>query len=486
LIGWIKVNEKLIDKNCIFASFAEYDKQAVDKELSLALKNSHHKIVVLDDDPTGVQTIHGVHVYTDWSRDSIRQGFEEQNSIFFILTNSRIFTEEKTKEVHQEIASNIISVAKETNSKFIIISRGDSTLRGHYPLETQTLKDTIEVVTHDKVDGEIIIPFFLEGGRYTINNVHYVSDDNQLVPTGKTEFALDRSFGYKSSHLGEWIEEKSNRGFLKDSITYISIDELRSVNYKGIYNKLMKVTEFNKVVVNAIDYYDVKVFVTVLLKAIANGKYFLFRSAAALPKVMGGISDKPLLTRQELVNTKNDNGGIIIIGSHVKKTTTQLEKLKALKGIKLIEFNQHLVVNENAFKREVQRVICEADENIEKGLTVAVYTRRERFDLDNGIIADEQRLATQISDALTSVVTNLTARPNFIIAKGGITSSDIGTKALKVKKALVIGQILYGVPVWLTGEESKYPNMAYVIFPGNVGSPTSLCEAVEIMRPDIH
>ena len=31
-----------------------------------------HKLVVLDDDPTGVQTVHDVYVYTDWSMESIR------------------------------------------------------------------------------------------------------------------------------------------------------------------------------------------------------------------------------------------------------------------------------------------------------------------------------------------------------------------------------------------------------------------------------
>lgn len=478
------MNEQPIDKNSI-VSLPAYDKPSVDSKLTAALKNSRHKIVVLDDDPTGVQTVHGVHVYTDWSRDSIRQGFEEENSIFFILTNSRGFTREKTEEVHKEIAENIVSVAKEKDTKFIVISRGDSTLRGHYPLETQTLKDTIEAQTKEKMDGEVILPFFLEGGRYTIGNVHYVSDKDTLVPAGQTEFASDRTFGYKSSHLGEWVEEKSNGQYTKESITYISLEELRACDYTGIHDKLMKVRDFNKVVVNAVDYYDVKVFVTALMQAMADGKNFLFRSAAALTKVIGGVSDKPLLTRSELVNTKNKNGGIIIVGSHVKKTTAQLENLKGLKDIEFIEFNQHLVVDDAAFDYELKRVIAEAERNISKGKTVAVYTRRDRFDLNNGNKEDELRLAVKISDAVTSVVGDLTVRPNFIIAKGGITSSDVGTKALRVKKALVLGQIVAGVPVWLTGEESKFPDMPYVIFPGNVGTETSLKEAVEIMQPDL-
>jgi uncharacterized protein YgbK (DUF1537 family) len=173
-----------------------------------------------------------------------------------------------------------------------------------------------------------------------------------------------------------------------------------------------------------------------------------------------------------------------MVGSHVKKTTQQLENLKNLDGIKFIEFNQHLVLDDEAFEAEIKRVIKEAEDNISAGQTVAVYTRRERFDLNTGNKEDELRLSIKISDAVTRIISDLSVRPNFIIAKGGITSSDIGTKGLKVKRALVLGQILHGIPVWLTGEESKFPGMPYVIFPGNVGTPTSLLEAVKIMLPN--
>jgi uncharacterized protein YgbK (DUF1537 family) len=70
-------------------------------------------------------------------------------------------------------------------------------------------------------------------------------------------------------------------------------------------------------------------------------------------------------------------------------------------------------------------------------------------------------------------------RPGFIIAKGGITASDVGTKALRVRRATVMGQIKPGVPVWMTDSGSKFPHMPYVIFPGNVGETATLREAVE-------
>lgn len=455
------------------------EREAVDVRLEEALNSLNKKIIVLDDDPTGVQTVHDISVFTDWSVESIEEGFKEEQSMFFILTNSRGFTAEETEKAHREIAANILSVSSKLNQEFMIISRGDSTLRGHYPLETKVLKETIVSASEMKMDGEVILPFFKEGGRLTINNIHYVQYGQELVPAGETEFAKDRTFGYSKSDLGEWIEEKSNGEYTADNTLYISLEQLRSLDIGKIAEQLVRINDFNKVVVNAVDEVDVKIFTIALVQAINAGKNFLFRSAAALPKVIGGVSDKALLTRGELVGEETGNGGLIIIGSHVKKTTEQLEELKKLNEIEFIEFNSHLVLEPDHFQKECDRVIETTESLIRSGKTVAVYTRRERLDLGEDKKEEELKLSVAISDAVTSIVTRLQVRPNFLIAKGGITSSDVGTKALKVRKATVVGQIRPGIPVWRTGEESKYPGMAYVIFPGNVGTKTDLKEVVE-------
>ncbi|WML24645.1 four-carbon acid sugar kinase family protein [Neobacillus sp. OS1-33] len=459
----------------------EVDRHAVNQLVTEALKGLNKKIIVLDDDPTGVQTVHDISVFTDWSEESIEQGFNEEQSMFFILTNSRGFTAEETEKAHREIAANILTVASKLNQEFLIISRGDSTLRGHYPLETTVLKDTLESGTDLKMDGEVILPFFKEGGRLTINNIHYVQNGQELVPAGETEFAKDRTFGYSSSHLGEWIEEKSNGLFLAKNTLYISLEQLRALEIGAITEQLLQVKDFNKVVVNAIDEVDVKVFTVALVHAINAGKNFLFRSAAALPKVIGGVSDKALLTREELIIEETGNGGLVIIGSHVKKTTEQLEKLKELTTIEFIEFNSHLVLQPEQFKAECDRVVETTEALIRSGKTVAVYTSRQRLDLGENKKEDELKMSVTISDAVTSIVTRLQVKPNFLVAKGGITSSDVGTKGLRVRRATVAGQIRPGIPVWRTGDESKYPGMSYVIFPGNVGTQSDLKAVVEIL-----
>ena len=463
-------------KSELLKNIKQIDESIVNKTLAKELTTLNKKIIVLDDDPTGVQTIHDISVYTDWSAQTIADGFAEKNPMFFILTNSRAFTAEYTKKVHQDIAERIVKESQKTNKDFIIISRSDSTLRGHYPLETATLKETVEKLTHEKFDGEVLMPFFKEGGRFTINNIHYVQEEDYLVPAGMTEFAKDKTFYYTSSTLPEYIEEKTNGKYKSNDTTCVSLDSLRNMDIDKITEQLMSVSNFNKVVVNAIDYVDVKVFVIALIKAINAGKKFIFRSAAALTKVIGGVSDKSLLSREELINN-NHHGGLIIIGSHVKKTTAQFNELKKCSWIKFIEFNHLLVLEPEKLNIKLQRIISEVEQTISKGQTTVVYTGRKRFDV--GSEEESLKVSVKISEAITSIVDKITVQPSFIIAKGGITSSDVGTKGLHVKKANVLGQIKPGIPVWQTGAESKFPYMPYIIFPGNVGTETTLREIVE-------
>ncbi|GAF23950.1 hypothetical protein JCM19047_3805 [Bacillus sp. JCM 19047] len=465
-----------------FASIKPVDRHEIQSLLKAEQQASPYKIVVLDDDPTGIQTVHGVSVFTDWTKASIQAGFKEDQSMFFILTNSRGFTEEETIQCHEEIAERVQEVADAENTPYLLISRGDSTLRGHYPLETETIKTKIESMGQKHFDGEIIIPFFKEGGRFTINNIHYVQNGTELVPAGETEFANDRTFGFASSHLGEYIEEKTNGRYQKEETIYISLEDLRDVAIEKITAQLSAATDFQKIVVNAVGYEDVEVFATALLRALKQGKHFIARSAAALTKVIGGITDKPLLKREDMVTKGSQHGGLIAVGSHVKKTTEQLKHLLDSGLVKGIEFDVHLVQDDEKFVQETKRVRLACEEAIKNGESVVYYTRRERLDLGDNMQEEELKQSVKISDAVTSIVRDLEVEPSYIVAKGGITSSSIGTIGLSVERAVVAGQIKPGIPVWKTGQESKFPGKAYVIFPGNVGQPETLKEAVAILE----
>lgn len=467
-----------VSKDELFAKIPAVDEAKVDTALNEEREAFDRKIIVLDDDPTGVQTVNGIHVYTDWTEESIAAGFAEENRMFFILTNSRAFQTAQTEEEHRTIAARVAAEARRTGKEFMLISRSDSTLRGHYPLETVTLARTLEE-SGERIDGEVLMPFFKEGGRFTIGDVHYVQEGAELTPAGDTEFARDKTFGYTSSDMKEYIEEKTQGAFRAADVVSISLDDLRAVHVDAITEQIMAVTDFRKLIVNAVDYVDVKVFAIAMMRAMKAGKNFLFRTAAAWTKVIGGVTDKPLLRRDELVVAGNANGGLIIIGSHVKKTTEQFEKLRELDAVKFVEFNHLLVLDTPRLEAEMQRIIRETEDAIRHGMTVAVYTGRKRFDA--GSEEESLRVSVQISDALTSIVRRLSVQPAFLIAKGGITSSDVGTKGLSVRRALVLGQVAPGIPVWQTGAESKFPGMSYIIFPGNVGAVETLRDVVKML-----
>lgn len=465
----------------ILNTFPAVDLQAIEQQLRAEVKHNRQKLVVLDDDPTGVQTVHGVSVYTNWSEDSIEQGFAEENKLFYILTNSRGLTAEQTQGIHREIAGTVCRVSRRTGKDFMILSRSDSTLRGHYPLETELLKEVVETETGITIDGEILCPFFKEGGRFTIDNIHYVKYDQRLVPAGETEFASDRTFGYRSSDLRDYVEEKTGGQYRADQTTCIDLQDLRSVNLPKIEQQLQNVHGFNKVIVNAIDYVDIKVFCIALYHVIARGKHFMFRTAAALVKELGGISDQPLLTRKQLIQNSSQNGGVIVVGSHTRKTTEQLEELKTLDQVACVEFDSDLVLNDCAFKQETERAAQAMDDILKQGKTAVVYTRRRLLVVEQDTKEEALARSAKISEVLQSLVSSLKMAPSFIIAKGGITSSDIGTKALAVQRANVMGQICPGIPVWQTGTESRFPGIPYVIFPGNVGERGTLKEAANIL-----
>ncbi len=475
------MNEQTISID-VLKKYPAIDEANVDMLLKKEIEKDDTKIVVLDDDPTGVQTVHDISVYTDWTKESIRNGFKEKNKLFYILTNSRGFTADQTTVAHQEMARNIAEVAAEMGARYLIMSRSDSTLRGHYPLETKLLKQGMEEHGSPVLDGEILCPFFKEGGRFTIDDVHYVKYGDELVPAGKTEFAKDKTFGYQSSNVKEYVEEKTGGEYPAAGVVSVTLESLRALQIDAITQQLMSVKNFNKIVVNAIDYCDIKVFCIALYRAMRLGKNFMFRTAAGLVKVLGGVSDRPLLTRKDMIVKETENGGIVVVGSHTQKTTAQLEALLTLDNVEGIPFHSDLVLEgDAAFYHEVDRVVARSEEVIRTGKTAVCYTDRKLLVVDKESKEEALVRSVKISDGVQSLVARLNVTPAFVIAKGGITSSDVGTKALRVKRANVMGQIKPGIPVWQTGEESTFPQTPYVIFPGNVGEAETLKEAVEVL-----
>lgn len=454
-------------------------REPVDRAWRRALKTMEEKLVVLDDDPTGVQTVHDVPVYTDWEEDTLERGLREEGRLFFVLTNSRSFSAEETQRVHREIAQNLARAAKATGRSFLLLSRGDSTLRGHYPLETETLREELERQTGVPYDGEILMPYFREGGRITVGDVHYVQSGEKLIPAGETEFARDTTFAFHASDLKLWCQEKTGGAYPADQVLSVSLEQLRQCDYQGIAQTLCRARGFQKIVVNGADDLDVEVFVTALSLALQRGKHFLFRCAAGLVRVLGGVERRPLLTGREMAPEHTGLGGLVVVGSHVSKSTRQLEYLlHRAPQVQAICLEAGRVLEKEGLEQEKRRVREEAEQAIRAGKTAVVYTSRTVLRVSQQNDEQNLNLSVRVAQAVTGVVSGLSVRPRFLVAKGGITSSQIGVQALGVKRAWVMGQAAPGVPVWKTGAESKFPGLPYVIFPGNVGDDATLYQVV--------
>ena len=432
-------------------------------------------VVVLDDDPTGTQTVHDIPVLTTWTIDALKQEFGQKTTAFYILTNSRSLPLNDARKLNKEIGHNLKVVSRLKGRDFVVISRSDSTLRGHFPGEIEALAQALK----ETFDGLLFIPFFLEGGRYTIGDIHYVEENGILIPAGDTEFARDVTFGYQSSNLCRWIEEKTQGRITTNDVNSISIEDLRVGGPRQVNAKLMNLRGGEICVVNAVCYRDLEVLTKALLSAEARGKRFIYRTAASFVRVRAGIFPRPLLKRSDLDFPKS-GGALLIIGSHVPRTTKQMDVLLAQQNMDRIEVRVEALLDSKCRPIEIKRVAKYIDNALQQLRDVILFTSRTLITGDDPV--DTLSIGNKISDGLVEIIKLISSRPRYILSKGGITSSDIATGGLNVRRAQVLGQIIPGVPVWQLGPESRHPGLAYIVFPGNVGGSKALLEVVKKLK----
>ena len=398
------------------------------------------RLVVLDDDPTGIQTVHGCLLITQWDEESVRLAFEDDVPFFYILTNTRAMTREEAAKVTREAMEMVIHVNKDYGYRLIVVSRSDSCLRGHFPLETDVIRDCLVRHGVTVAPKTPFCPAFIEAGRVTIDGVHYMKDGDMLIPVSETEFAQDNVFAYHTSVLHDYIREKGANPDDYEIVSAQSYEELREWWEASEYSENSE-----------------------------NSDAIVIRSSSSLPKAIAGIPDIPLLDHSILRLTSNishHTTPLFIVGSHVRKTTRQLECLLATEGTCGIELDvQRILDDAETLMRETQQVIRQV---VEEHLTPVVYTSRQEIRLEDA--NQRQHLGQQVSDFLVDIVRQLSYTPSYLVAKGGITSHDILTHGLNIKSARVLGQIVNSVPCIMTKD---FP---YIIFPGNVGNEESLKE----------
>ncbi|GAC1376921.1 MAG: four-carbon acid sugar kinase family protein [Ktedonobacteraceae bacterium] len=471
----------------------EPDQCSLFGEIQQAVIKSKRKLVVIDDDPTGTQTVHDVELLTTWNSSLLTAALRADTRLFYLLTNSRSMPQSEAATINHDIAELLSASSQAAQVDFVIASRSDSTLRGHYPAEIAALEIGISSAHSRNFDGHLLVPAFFEGGRYTINDTHYVATptatSDTLLPAHETPFARDPVFGYKSAYLPDWIEEKSSGRWQARQVVSIGLDLIRQGGAQAVAERLQHVSGGTPIIINAAGYGDLAVVVLGLLQAEAMGKRFLYRTAASFVRVRGAVESRPLLKVSEIVqNTPGTpdiqaRGGIVIVGSYVPDSSKQLEHLLNVPEVVGIELPVERVIGGEAatVSREVGQQLEGA---VKTGRVGVVYTSRRLITGANP--TESLDIGKKVSAALIAALHEVTTRPRFIIAKGGITSHDVAQKGLGAERALVLGQLAPGVPVWRleSGPQSRFAGVPYIVFPGNVGGPESLGQAVRMLSED--
>lgn len=437
------------------------------------LGQSTYKVVVLDDDPTGTQTVRDIPVLTTWSVAALEEELSGEFPAFFILTNSRSLTENAACDLAREIGENLYRASEKSGVRVVVISRSDSTLRGHFPSEVDA---SAQALSKDQLP-YLIVPFFMEGGRFTLNDIHYVKELDSLVPASMTPFAKDAAFGFANSNLKNYIEEKTGGKIKAEEVISVSLQDIRIGGPDQVADIFRSVPKGAACFVNAASYRDMEVVVSALIKVENDGYEFLYRTAASFVRSRIGLdAGDGLLAGDQLVSP-SDNGGLFVIGSYVPKTTSQVSALFDLTDITAIEVQVDELLDESRRAAEIERVVSFTNQTLGSGADAAIYTSRSL--VSGSDAASSLEIGRIVSESLVEIVSSITRQPRYLVAKGGITSSDIATKALGIKRAMVIGQALPGVPAWRCGEETRYPGMTYIVFPGNVGEDDALAQIVK-------
>jgi len=426
-------------------------------------------VVAFDDDPTGTQSVGGVHVLHSPRPEDLDRAVGLGAPAFFLLTNSRSLPSEAAVALSRLLASEVAAAARRACRSILAVSRSDSTLRGHFPAETQALAAGLGLNP-----AVLLVPYFAEGGRFTIHDVHWVQEGDRLFPAAQTAFARDAVFGYTSSRLADWVEEKTAGRVRATDVKAFPLNLNRTGGPEAARRWLDALPPGDIGILNAAHDRDLEVVAAALHAD--DGKRLLFRSAASWVKVLAGLPDPPPVQPSEVVAGRA-GAGLTVVGSVVSRTDEQLAALANVSGLVWVELQVDHVLGGSLRQAEVDRVIEAILSAWVDGLDVVLYTTRSRR------APKDLHVGQVISAALVEVVRRLPRPPRYLVAKGGITASDLATQALGMRSSLVLGPILPGVPVWEMGPETLWPGLRLVVFPGNVGPPDALANLLESLRP---
>ncbi len=447
------------------------------------------KFVVIDDDPTGSQTVHDCLLLLKWDYSTLVKGFESKSNLFFILANTRSLSENDAKLTIEEICKNIKAVIASQfyEEEIIFISRGDSTLRGHNYLEPSSLNSCL-----GPFDATFHIPAFIEGKRLTINGSHFVDK----TPINKTIFARDKIFGYETSNVKDLLFQKSKSQINIEHIQNLLLSDIKILNDDEnniVFKKLKNLNKNKHVIVDVENYSQLNKFALVI-KKLTKQKKFLFRTAASF---ISSISEKKSVSQSEIFfsnlrirnKEKSFLPGLIIVGSFVELSTIQLQNLLEISNCNPIELDvfeffkitssENYQKQRNLFKN---KFLKEIRFSFEKGKTPVLFTSRKFMSLD---YTEQFNFYNSLSCFIAELVADLKYEIGYLISKGGITTNMILSNGLNADYVYLEGQILTGISV-VTHNLKNDEKLPIVTHPGNIGTKDSLVNIWKVFENKIN
>ncbi len=445
-------------------------------------------VVVLDDDPTGSQVVHDLPVLTGWDDTDLRWALNHPAGAAFILTNTRSLGAEATRDLVEILDESLHRVADELGVEVVVMSRSDSTLRGHFPLEVDVLVEGA-ARRGRPYDAILLVPAYIDAGRVTVADVHYALTREGYIPVGHTDYATDEAFGYTSSSLPAWVEEKVGR---PTRVTSLTLNDIRLGGVDRVTELLLESRDGMVVVVNALVDADLEVVALGLAAAEVMGWRALCRTGPSFVPVRAGMPRRPPLGHDEVFGGHPRPGhGLVVVGSHVELTSRQVHQLQDLPDLITVELDVTALASADGGRAEIER--CRAAVLAGSALgDVLLLSSRRRIVVSAGGASLEfsQRVSSALVELTHSIVSEVALA--WVIAKGGITSHDIATDGLGIRRAVVLGQLFPGVvSVWrnepaVHGGDERLAGLPYVVFAGNVGNATTLRDAVLILRGHEH
>jgi uncharacterized protein YgbK (DUF1537 family) len=454
------------------------------------------KIVVLDDDPTGSQTLHSCPLLLRWDPVALAEGLRQESPFLFLLANTRALGPAEAATRVRQICGALGPALAAAQSEGVIdaalvVSRGDSTLRGHFPLEVDVLAQEL-----GPIDATFLVPAFLEGGRTTVDGVHRLAGQ----PVHETPFARDGFFSYSTSDLRQWVEEKSGGRLPAGEVHLLGWRELEGAlageaGRQALRQWLGALSGNRLVVVDGERPAHLALFGS-LVRELASPqpgggerpRRFLFQSAASLLNGLAPLPPQPLgAAGLAALRRQADGiplGGLVLVGSHVPLADAQLERLLAQEGCVGVEVpvaRMHRVLEGPLPDRllpSLERAwIEQAEAVLAQGRTPVLYTSRGELQCRHG--AERRALGLALAASMARVAASLAPRLGYLISKGGITTHTLLADGLGLDWVALQGQLLPGlslvlVPPTPSAQAAGLVSLPVLTFPGNLGNAHTL------------